>query len=52
MANHICHAKGIGFCHDPSLPLLQQQEALQLNLTHSELEKIEQFLETTAGLFD
>jgi putative nucleotidyltransferase with HDIG domain len=52
MANHICHAMGIGLSHDPSLAILRQQEALQLHLTHSELENIEKFLATTAGLFD
>ena len=52
MANHICHHLGIGLSHSPDLVLLRQPEAKQLRLSQMELDKIQQFLETTAGLFD
>lgn len=52
MANHICHYLGIGLSHTPELSLLRQTEAKQLRLSQTELDKIQQFLETTAGLFD
>lgn len=52
MANHICHALGIGLKKESSLPLLRQPEARQLHLAHSDLENIENFLQTTSGLFD
>jgi len=52
MANHICHYLGIGLSHTPDLVLLRQPEAKQLRLSQVELDKIQQFLETTAGLFD
>lgn len=52
MANHICHHLGIGLSHSPELVLLRQPETKQLRLSQTELDKIQQFLETTAGLFD
>ncbi|MDD2468998.1 MAG: HDOD domain-containing protein [Desulfobulbus sp.] len=52
MANYICHALGIGLKEELPIPLLRQPEALQLRLAHSDLEKIEKFLQTTPGLFD
>ncbi|MGD9947097.1 MAG: HDOD domain-containing protein [Desulfobulbus sp.] len=52
MANHICHALGIGLKEELSVPLLRQPEAVQLCLAHSDLEQIEKFLQTTSGLFD
>ena len=52
MANHICHALGIGLKEELDMPLLQRPEAIQLLLTQPDLEKIEQFLRTTSGLFD
>ena len=52
MANHICHYLGIGLSHSPELVLLRQPEAKQLRLSQIELDRIQQFLETTAGLFD
>ena len=52
MANHICHALGIGLKEELDMPLLQRPEAIQLRLTQPDLEKIEQFLRTTSGLFD
>lgn len=52
MANHICHHLGIGLSHSPELVLLHQPEAKQLRLSQMELDKIQQFLATTAGLFD
>lgn len=52
MANHICHHLGIGLSHSPNLVLLHQPEAKQLRLSQMELDNIQQFLETTAGLFD
>jgi len=52
MANHICHALGIGLKEEFALPLLQQPEAIQLRLTDTDLEGIETFLQTTPGLFE
>nr|WP_320010501.1 HDOD domain-containing protein [uncultured Desulfobulbus sp.] len=52
MANHICHALGIGLEEPMDISLLKQSEALQLSLAHSDLENIQKFLQTTAGLFD
>ncbi len=52
MANHICHALGIGLKEELELPLLRQPEARQLGLAQTDLEKIEKFLRTTSGLFD
>ncbi len=52
MANHICHAMGIGLVHNPSLLLLHQPEAKTLGLGHQELDKVQKFLETATGVFD
>ncbi|MGE4560625.1 MAG: HDOD domain-containing protein [Desulfobulbus sp.] len=52
MANHICHAMGIGLKEELTMPLLRRPEAVQLRLAHSDLEKVEKFLQTTSGLFD
>jgi len=51
MANHICHQMGIGLKHEPSLDLLAMAEAIQIRLSPSELEKVQDFLTTTSGLF-
>nr|WP_321465402.1 HDOD domain-containing protein [uncultured Desulfobulbus sp.] len=52
MANHICHALGIGLKEELEMPLVRRPEAVQLRLVHSDLEEIEKFLQSTAGLFD
>jgi HD-like signal output (HDOD) protein len=51
MANHICHQMGIGLKHDPSLDLLAMDEAIHIKLNQPELEKVQNFLKTTSGLF-
>ena len=52
MANHICHQMAIGLKQDPSLDLLAMKEAGHIKLSPTELEKVQQFLTTTSGLFD
>ena len=51
MANHICHQMGIGLRHTPDLDLLATPEAAQIGLLQPDLEKVQQFLTTTPGLF-
>ena len=51
MANHICHRMGIGLKHDPDLDLLATPEAMHIRLSPPELDRVEQFLATTSGLF-
>ncbi|WP_028579042.1 HDOD domain-containing protein [Desulfogranum japonicum] len=52
MANHICHAMGIGLVHNPSLLLLHQPEAKVLEVSHAELDQVQKFLETATGVFE
>jgi putative nucleotidyltransferase with HDIG domain len=51
MANHICHQMAIGLNHDLSLDLLALEEANHIRLSPADLEKVQQFLTTTSGLF-
>jgi putative nucleotidyltransferase with HDIG domain len=51
MANLICHHMGIGLKHEPSLDLLATGEAVHLRLSSTELDKVQEFLGTTSGLF-
>lgn len=51
MANQICHQMGIGLKHDPSIDLLATDEAIHIRLSQSELDKVQNFLTTTTGLF-
>jgi len=51
MANHICHQMGIGLKHEPRIDLLATDEAIHIRLSQSELEKVQNFLTTTPGLF-
>ena len=50
MANRICHRLGIGLRHDPSIDLLETEEALLLGLTQPELDEVLDFLTTAPEL--
>jgi putative nucleotidyltransferase with HDIG domain len=52
MANHICHQMGIGLTQEPTLSLLETEEAAQLALEEADLERIRHFLKSTPGLFE
>ncbi|MGD8471856.1 MAG: HDOD domain-containing protein [Desulfobacterales bacterium] len=45
MANHVCHKMGIGLIEDPSLVLMETQEAAQLQLSEMNLARLEVHLE-------
>jgi len=51
LANHICHWMGIGLRHDPALDVLTLPEAVHLGLSRTELDKVQDFLTSTSGLF-
>jgi putative nucleotidyltransferase with HDIG domain len=40
LANTICHQMGIGFMHDPAIDVLSTEEAVLLNLTEPQLDKV------------
>lgn len=52
MANIVCHFMGIGLVHDPSIALLETEEAVLLKLSESDLEALQDFLNSTPGLAD
>ena len=50
MANHVCHAEGIGMKHEPDLSLLDTPEAKTLNLSEEDIEDLLEFLRSTPSL--
>lgn len=52
MANLVCHFMGIGLVQDPSIVLLETEEAVLLKLTEPDLEALQNFLNSTPGLAD
>jgi HD-like signal output (HDOD) protein len=52
LANTICHQMGIGFVHNPSLDIMKTEEALLLNLTDPDLDKLRKYLLNTTNLME
>jgi putative nucleotidyltransferase with HDIG domain len=50
MANHVCHAEGIGMKHEPELALLETPEAEILNLSEEDILDLQSFLRSTPSL--
>ena len=50
MANHFCHYAGIGLGHDPTIALLETEEAGLLKLSESDLEALTEFMNSTPTL--
>lgn len=50
MANLVCHSIGIGLLHDPSIALLETEEAVLLKLSQSDLEALKDFLASAPTL--
>jgi len=50
MANHFCHYAGIGLGHDPTIALLETEEAGLLKLSESDLEALTEFMKSTPTL--
>ncbi len=52
LANAICHQMGIGFAHEPSLDIMAMKEAVLLNVSEVEVEKMRNFLLNNPSLME
>ena len=50
LANNICHQMEIGLVHEPSLDIMSTEEAVALNLSEPDLEKLKTFLLNSPSL--